>query len=88
VFVSDGGATFTILGDQPLTTFTMPSAFQHVTYIDWFMPNPGDLSTPFEQWANIDNVTTFVSPVPEPAQATMLGLGLAGLLLRGRRRQP
>jgi hypothetical protein len=87
VFVSDGGATFTILGDQPLTTFTMPSAFQHVTYIDWFMPNPGDLSTPFEQWANIDNVTTFVSPVPEPAQATMLGLGLAGLLLRGRRRQ-
>jgi hypothetical protein len=85
VFVSDTGASFTILGDQPLANFTMPAAFQHVTYIDWFMPNPGDLSTPFEQWGNIDNVVLNVSPAPEPAQVAMLGLGLAGLLLHRRR---
>jgi hypothetical protein len=48
------------------------------------MPNPGDLSTPDPQWGNIDNVVLNVSPVPEPAAVTMLGLGLAGLLLRGR----
>lgn len=85
VFVSDTGATFTILGDQPLATFTMPADFQHVTYIDWFMPNPGDIGTPNEQWGNIDNIVTNISPVPEPGQAAMLGLGLAGLLLHGRR---
>jgi hypothetical protein len=84
VFVSDTGATFTILGDQPLANFVLPAAFQHASYIDWFMPNPGDLSTPDPQWGNIDNVVLNVSPVPEPAAVTMLGLGLAGLLLRGR----
>lgn len=88
VFVTNTGASFTILGDQPLANFTMPASFQHVTYIDWFMPNPGDLSTPNEQWGNIDNVATFVTPVPEPASVAMLGFGLAGLLLRGRRRRP
>jgi hypothetical protein len=87
VFVSDTGATFTILGDQPLATFTMSSAFQHVSYIDWFMPNPGDLSTPDPQWATVDNVVMNISPVPEPASVVMLGMGLAGLLLRARRRQ-
>lgn len=87
VFVSDTGATFTILGEQPLATFTMPAAFQHVGYIDWYMPNPGDLSTPLEQWGSIDNIVLNVLPVPEPAQAAMLGLGLAGLLLHGRRRR-
>jgi hypothetical protein len=85
VFVSDTGATFTILGDQPLATFTMPASFQHVTYIDWFMPNPGDLSTPDPQWGEIDNFVTNISPAPEPGQVAMLGLGLAGLLLHGRR---
>jgi hypothetical protein len=89
VFVSDTGATFTILGDQPLATFTLPAGFQHVSYVDWFMPNPGDLSTPDPQWGEIDNVVTNISPVPEPAAPAMLalglGLGLAGLLLRGRR---
>jgi hypothetical protein len=88
VFVSDTGATFTILGDQPMATFTMSADFQHVTYIDWFMPNPGDLSTPDPQWGTVDNVVMNISPVPEPASVSMLGLGLAGLLLRGRRRQP
>jgi hypothetical protein len=85
VFVSDTGATFTILGDQPLATFAMSAAFQNVHYIDWFMPNPGDLSTPDAQWGEIDNFVTNISPVPEPAQVAMLGLGLSGLLLRGRR---
>jgi hypothetical protein len=85
VFVSDTGATFTIMGDQPLATFTLPAAFQSVTYIDWFMPNPGDLSTPDPQWGEIDNVVTNISPAPEPGQVAMLGLGLAGLLLHGRR---
>jgi hypothetical protein len=85
VFVSDTGATFTILGDQPLATFTMSAAFQHVGYIDWYMNNPGDLSTPDPQWGEIDNIVTNISPVPEPAPVAMLGLGLAGLLLRARR---
>jgi hypothetical protein len=85
IFVSNGGASFTILGDQPMAPFAMSASFQHVTYIDWFMPNPGDLSTPQEQWGTIDNIVMNVSPVPEPAQVAMLGLGLAGLLLRGRR---
>jgi hypothetical protein len=85
VFVSDTGATFTILGDQPLATFTMSEAFRNVTYINWYMNNPGDLSTPDPQWGEIDNIVMNVSPVPEPAQVAMLGLGLAGLLLRVRR---
>jgi hypothetical protein len=87
IFVSDTGASFTILGDQPLATFTMSPAFQHVSYINWYMNNPGDLDTPFEQWGEIDNIVTNVSPVPEPAQVAMLGLGLAGLWLHGRRAQ-
>jgi len=87
VFVSDTGATFTILGDQPLATFTLPAAFQNVSYIDWFMPNPGDLSSPDPQWGQIDNVVMNLSPVPEPGQVAMLGLGLTGLLLVGRRRR-
>ena len=85
VFVSDAGATFTILGDQPLATFTLSPAFLHVGYVNWYMNNPGDLSTPDEQWGQIDNIVTNISPAPEPAQAAMLGLGLAGLLLRARR---
>jgi hypothetical protein len=85
VFVSDTGASFTILGDQPLATFNMPPAFQHVSYINWYMNNPGDLSTPDEQWGEIDNIVTNMSPAPEPAQVAMLGLGVAGLLLRARR---
>jgi hypothetical protein len=32
-----------------------------------------------------DNIVTNISPAPEPGQAAMLGLGLAGLLLFGRR---
>jgi hypothetical protein len=85
VFVSNTGATFTILGDQPLANFTMSSAFQNVTYIDWYMNNPGDIGTPLEQWGQIDNVVFHVAAVPEPAQAAMLGVGLAALMLRGRR---
>ncbi len=84
VFVSDTGATFTILGDQPLATFSMPAGFENVHYIDWYMTNPGDLDSPQEQWGSLDNVVMNVSPVPEPAQAAMLALGLAGLLLRAR----
>jgi hypothetical protein len=56
LFVSDTGASFTILGDQPLATFTMPAAFHDVTTIDWFMNNPGDLDFPELQWGAIDNV--------------------------------
>jgi hypothetical protein len=86
LFVTNTGATFTILGDQPKANFAMSAAFQNVTYIDWFMNNPGDLSTPQEQWGEIDNVVLNVSAVPEPAHAAMLGVGLAGLLLHRRRR--
>jgi hypothetical protein len=86
VFVSDTGASFTILGDQPLASFTLPAAFHNVSYIDWYMNNPGDLSTPQEQWGQIDNIVLNVAAVPEPAQAAMLGFGVAGLLLRARRR--
>jgi hypothetical protein len=86
VFVSDTGASFTILGDQPLATFTMSDAFRNVTYINWYMNNPGDLSQPDPQWGEIDNIVTNISPAPEPAQVAMLGLGLAGLLLRARRK--
>ena len=63
----------------------MPDAFRNVSYIDWFMPNPGDLETPDPQWGEIDNIVMNISPVPEPGQVAMLGLGLAGLLLYGRR---
>lgn len=85
VFVSDTGASFTILGDQPLATFAMSPAFRHVSYIDWYMNNPGDLSTPDPQWGEIDNIVMNVSPVPEPGQVAIFGVGLAGLLLRARR---
>jgi hypothetical protein len=68
LFVSNTGASFTILGDQPLATFTMPASFQNISYINWFMTNPGDLNTPNEQWGRIDNIVMNLVPVPEPAQ--------------------
>lgn len=87
LFVSSSGATFTILGDQPLANFTLPASFHDATYINWYMNNPGDLDFPDPQWGSIDNVVLNISPAPEPAQVAMLGLGVAGLLLRARRSQ-
>jgi hypothetical protein len=84
VFVSNTGATFNILGPRPEATLTLPGAFQNATYIDWYMPN-ADPDSAEIQWGIIDNVVMHVSPVPEPASAAMLGLGLAGMLLYGRR---
>jgi hypothetical protein len=82
LFVTDTGASFTILGEQPWATFTMLPAFQNVSYVNWYMNTPGEPPW-FEQWGTIDNI---VLSVPEPAQVAMLAIGLAGLLLRGRRR--
>jgi hypothetical protein len=82
LFVTDTGATFTILGDQPLANFVLPAGFQNVSWVNWYMNNPGEEGPFGEQWGTIDNV---VLSVPEPAQAAMLGLGLASVLLRVRR---
>jgi hypothetical protein len=82
LFVTDTGASFTILGEQPWATFTMLPAFQNVSYVNWYMNTPGEPPW-FEQWGTIDNI---VLSVPEPSHAAMLAIGLAGLLLRGRRR--
>ena len=85
-FTADTGATFTILGEVPLTHYELPATFNNVNYVNWSMntPNPDDLFG--EQWGRIDNIVTRVQPVPEPAHAGMLGLGLAGLLAAARRR--
>jgi len=82
LFVADTGASFTILGDQPLATFSMAAAFHDVTAVDWYMNNPGDLDFPDPQWGQIDNVVLNIPAAPEPAPAAMFGVGLAGLLLR------
>jgi len=84
-FISNTGATFTILGDQPLASFSLPAAFHDVTYINWYMNTPGDEPPYFEQWGMIDNIVTNVPAVPEPAPAALLGLGLGALLLYRRR---
>jgi hypothetical protein len=81
-FVTDTGASFTILGDQPWAHFVMPASFQNVSYVNWYMNTPGDEPPFFEQYGTIDNI---VLSVPEPAHAAMLGLGLLGVLLRARR---
>jgi hypothetical protein len=85
IFVSSTGATFTILGDQPLATFSLPAAFHDVTYINWYMNTPSDEPPEFAQWGMIDNIVTNVPAVPEPAPAALLGLGLGSVLLHGRR---
>lgn len=84
LFVTDTGASFTILGDQPLATFVMPDGFHDVSYVNWTMNNPGEEGPFGEQWGTVDNIIANVPPAPEPAQAAMLGLGLIALLL-GRR---
>jgi hypothetical protein len=84
LFVTDGGASFSILGEQPWATFAMGNAFHEVSYVNWFMTNPGEEGPFGEQWGTVDNILTNVPPAPEPAQAAMLGLGLVALLL-GRR---
>jgi hypothetical protein len=81
LFVTNTGASFTILGDQPLANFVMPASFQNVSYVNWYMNTPGEPPF-FEQWGTIDNI---VLSVPEPAHAAMLSLGLAAVLLRARR---
>ncbi|QNA87891.1 PEP-CTERM sorting domain-containing protein [Massilia sp. Dwa41.01b] len=84
-FIADNGATFNIVGEVPLTHVELPASFQNVNYINWYMttPDPDDIYG--EDWGRIDNIVTRVAPVPEPAHAGMLGLGL-GALLAARRR--
>jgi hypothetical protein len=83
LFVTDTGTSFTILGEQPWANFAMSPAFQNVSYVNWYMNTPSDIPPEFAQWGTIDNI---VLGVPEPGHAAMLGLGLAALLLRARRR--
>ena len=40
-----------------------------------------------DDWACIDNVLVTVTSVPEPSTLALLGCGLTGLLVRGRRRR-
>lgn len=87
LFVSDTGASFDIPGEAPLTFVELPASFQNVNYINWYMNtiDPDDLFG--EQWGRIDNIVTRVPPVPEPAHAGMLGLGLAALMAARRSRR-
>ena len=84
-FVADNGATFTIPAEVPLTFVELPASFQNVNYVNWIMttPDPDDIYG--EDWGRIDNIVTRVPPVPEPAHAGMLGLGLAALVAARRR---
>jgi len=85
LFVADTGASFEILGEVPLTHYELPDSFRNVSYINWYMNtlNPDD---PWgEEWGNIDNIVTRVSPVPEPAHTMLFGLGLAALAAVTRR---
>lgn len=86
-FVADNGATYDIVGEVPLTFVELPASFQNVNYVNWYMttPDPDDIYG--EDWARIDNVVTRVPPVPEPAHAGMLGLGLAAVAAARRLRR-
>jgi len=85
-FIADNGATYNIVGEVPLTFVELPASFQNVNYVNWYMttPDPDDIYG--EDWARIDNVVTRVPPVPEPAHAGMLGLGLGLAALAAARR--
>ncbi|MGX4642971.1 PEP-CTERM sorting domain-containing protein [Massilia sp. SYSU DXS3249] len=85
-FIADTGATFNILGEVPLTFVELPASFQNINYVNWYMttPDPDDIYG--EEWGRIDNIVTRVPPVPEPAHAGMLGLGLAALVAARRAR--
>lgn len=85
LFVADTGASFQILGEVPLTHYELPASFQNVNYINWHMttPDPDDIYG--EEWGRIDNIVTRVPPVPEPAHAGMLGVGLGAVVAIARR---
>lgn len=85
LFVADTGASFEIRGEVPLTHVELPASFQNVNYVNWYM-NTLDPEDPFgEQWGRIDNIVMRVAPVPEPAHAGMLGVGLAAVAAAVRR---
>ncbi|MBO9489451.1 PEP-CTERM sorting domain-containing protein [Endozoicomonas sp. G2_1] len=91
-FSTDGGSTFTLaqvfdteapetLDTFDTTSFVLPLAAQTSNTIFQILQvrNSG---TPFDRWA-IDNISiNNVTSVPEPTSLVILGLGLAGLVVR------
>ncbi|MDD2851916.1 MAG: PEP-CTERM sorting domain-containing protein [Desulfuromonadaceae bacterium] len=91
-FINNGVDKLTITGQQAINPSTAngnqtaPGTNLYVNFYD--LPTFDSFRFTSTQYAfEVDNIAVAAAPVPEPGTIALLGLGMAGLALYGKRRQ-